>query len=121
MINSAYVLIQSCRAPYSSSYPIDALEAAFAATNMGLELRFVFVGEGVLQLIQEQGNTSIAHKSIFKKLGALPLFDIEKIYVQSTALSKYNVSIPQSMPNIETVSDAKLASLCQYAQHVLVF
>lgn len=121
MNKSDYIVIQSTQAPYSSSSAVDAIEAAMGATNIGLEVVFVFVGEGVYQLVSKQENTSISHKSIFKKLLALPLYDVERIFVLSSSLSQYNVSVPQSMPSVNAMSDIDFVSLCTNAKQVLVF
>jgi tRNA 2-thiouridine synthesizing protein C len=121
MTKPDYIVIQSTQAPYSSSYAIDAIEAAMGATNIGLEVVFIFVGEGVYQLQSNQDNNAISHKSIFKKLLALPLYDIEKVCVLSSSLSQYKVTIPQSIPNLSTLSDIDFVSLCSDAKQVLVF
>lgn len=121
MTKPEYIVIQSTQPPYSSSYSVDALEAAMGATNIGLEVVFIFVGEGVYQLLNNQENTGISHKSIFKKLMALPLYDVERICALSTSLSQHSVTIPQSMANISVLNDVDFVSLCKYAKQVLVF
>ena len=121
MTKPDYIVIQTTQPPYSSSYSIDALEAAMGATNIGLEVVFIFVGEGVYQLLNSQNNDVISHMSIFKKLMALPLYDVETVYVLSTALSEHNVCIPKEMPNISAIDDGEFVSVCQHAKQVLVF
>lgn len=121
MNKSPYIVIQSSQAPYSSSHAIDALEAAIAATNIGLEVIFIFIDEGVYQLLNNQENMAITHKSMFKQLLALPLYDVERIYAQSSALNAYNIPIPTNMPDLRPIDDANIVDLCKHAQHVLVF
>jgi tRNA 2-thiouridine synthesizing protein C len=121
MNKSPYIVIQSTQPPYSSSCSIDALEAALAATNIGLEVMFIFVGEGVYQLLDKQENSAICHKSTFKKLKALPLFDIDKIFALHSSLIEHSVSLPIQMPNISAISDTELIDYCKQANHVLVF
>lgn len=121
MTQSDYIVIQSTQPPYSSSYSIDALEAAMGATNIGLALVFIFVGEGVYQLISGQDNAGISHKSTFKKLMALPLYDVERVCALSTSLSEHNVNIPDAMSTIGVLDDVEFVSLCQHAKQVLVF
>ena len=121
MNKSPYIVIQSTQPPYSSSCAIDALEAAFAAANIGLEVIFIFVGEGVYQLLDKQENSAIFHKSMYKKLKALPLFDVDKIYAQHSSLIEHSVSLPIQMPNISAISDTELVDCCKQAKHVMVF
>lgn len=121
MNNSSYIVIQTTRPPYSTSDSIEALEAAMAATNLGIEVVFIFVGEGVYQLLSKQENTVIFHKSMFKKLLALPLFDIESIHAESSALIQYDVGLPVEMPLINALDGSQIADLCRFAKHVLVF
>nr|WP_206663266.1 DsrE family protein [Ningiella ruwaisensis] len=81
------MLIISTHAPYHSSFAMDAYEAALGATNVGLEVRFLFQGNGVFQLLSAQTPAGIQHKNMAKKLKALPLFDIEDIYVCSKSVA----------------------------------
>lgn len=121
MTGSDYIVIQSSQPPYSSSCAIDALEAAMGATNIGLKVVFIFVGEGVYQLLNNQDNVRIFHKSIFKKLMTMPLYDVERVYALSTALSEHKVTIPKAMPNISALNDTEFVYLCQHARQILVF
>ena len=121
MNKSPYIVIQTTQPPYSSSSAIDALEAALAATNIGVNVIFVFVGEGVYQLHNKQENSAIFHKSTFKKLKVLPLFDVDKIYAQHSSLIEHGVSLPNQMTNISPISDTELVDICKQAKHVLVF
>lgn len=121
MSTKPYIVVQTSQSPYHTSSAIDALEAALAATNIGLEVIFIFVGEGVFQLNDNQQNELISHKSIFKKLKALPMYDIEQVYVQQAALKLYGVSLPNKMPILNSVSEEKIANICAQAKQVLVF
>lgn len=120
-LSAPYIVIQSTRAPYSSSAAVDCFEAALAATNIGLQVVFIFVEDGVLQLMQTQQNGLIQHKSIFKRLSALPLFDIEILYAQASALSTREVTLDQLELNVSAISDAAIYALCEKAQQILVF
>jgi len=116
---SPYILIQSTHLPYSTSYPIDAYEAALAASNLGLKVKFVFVDKAIHQLNAHQQARSIAHKSIAKKLMALPLFDIEDLFLLHQAPQRVKHLVLQE--EIKIITDAQFQNLCSQAQHVLVF
>jgi tRNA 2-thiouridine synthesizing protein C len=53
-VSSPYIVIQTTHSPYSSSAAIDAIDAAFAATNIGQSVVYVFAGDGVFQLTRNQ-------------------------------------------------------------------
>ena len=120
-IPKPYVVIQTTKPPYSTSAAIDALDAAMAATNIGLTIVFVFVDEGVYQLAQTQQSTLILHKSLYKKLCALPMFDVDYIYVHANSLSHSGVSVHNLPIPVIQISNADLISLSAHAQNVLVF
>ena len=114
-----YILIQSTRAPYSSSAAVDAYEAALAASNLGLRVKYVFVDKGIHQLNVNQQGQLISHKNMAKKLSALPLFDVEELY----ALSSSNITKEDLVlsDDIEFIDHAAFVSLCENASQILVF
>jgi tRNA 2-thiouridine synthesizing protein C len=120
-IEGDYIVIQTTQAPYSTSASIDAFEAALAATNIGLQVVYIFVANGVFQLQGGQQNNAIKHKSVYKKLSALPLFDIECLFAQSSALSENMVDLAEVPLDIRTIDDHQIIELCKQAKHVLVF
>ena len=131
----SYLLIISTRAPYHSSSAIDAYEAALAATNMGVSVKFLFMGDGAYQIENKQAPEQIGHKNLFKKLKALPLFDVEDIYahvssMQGTALrtltdeslsNAKDDKIDISGLEIILCRDAQLSALYANAAQILEF
>lgn len=119
-MNSAlnYLLIISSKAPYSSAASFEAIEAALAATNIGLKVKFLLVDQGVLQLMPNQ--QPFEQKSILKKLNALPLFDVEALFVAQQALKQYapNLSVPDIF---STINQKQLLALQSQAKQILVF
>lgn len=118
---NAYLLIISTHAPYHSSAAIDALEAALAASNVGLDTRLLFQSDGVYQLLGLQQAETIGHRSIYKKLSALPLFDIEHIYVDGPSIDARSLQLSQgAIPWLE-LNKNEILSLIKNAQNILVF
>ena len=117
-----YILIQSTHLPYSTSNATDAYEAALAATNIGLAIKFVFVDKAIFQLHKKQQSPFIQHKSMAKKLSALPLFDIEDIYVvkpkPNTGITITELVLEDELSYIDHTD---FLALCKHAQHILVF
>ncbi len=121
MNNTPYIVIQTTHAPYSTSYAVDALEAAMAATNVGLKVVFIFMHEGVFQLLSSQQPALISHKNIAKRILALPLFDVEDIFVQRSALMQFDIDMNNIKLDIELIDNHRISDLCKQAEHVLVF
>ena len=117
----SYLLIISSKAPYHSSAAMDAFEAALAASNVGMEVKFLFQHDGVFQLLHGQDSTAIEHKSMYKKLSALALFDVEDIYVCKASIESRGLRLTQNDIKCSFIAPSELVSLTQAAQQVLVF
>jgi tRNA 2-thiouridine synthesizing protein C len=118
---SAYLLIISTKAPYHTSASVDALEAALAASNVGIDTRILFQSDGVYQLLSSQAPEQIAHKNVFKKLSALPLYDIEHIYVDQHSLDERGLHLSASSIPWLALESHDTIKLIKNANNVLVF
>lgn len=107
--------------PYSTSTPIDALEAAIAATNIGLEVGYLFRDKAVFQLINGQASNAINHKSTLKRLSLLPLFDIESIYVCKKSVETFGISLEHLVFDVELVDSQKIQHTIRSSKSVLSF
>lgn len=77
-----------CRhTPYGQPLAREALDVALTAATFDQTVALLFMGDGVLQLIQSQDPAAIGQRALDKQLGALPLYDVETIYVEAEALS----------------------------------
>ena len=120
-LNIPYIVIKTTQPPYSTSSSVDALEAAMAASNIGIKVIFVFADDGVYQLNETQEAAIIEHKSIYKRLKALPLFDIDDVYVQATAVIARNINLEACEIDYKLHGDESLCNVYSSAQQVLVF
>jgi tRNA 2-thiouridine synthesizing protein C len=118
---NAYLLIITTHAPYHTSAAADALEAALAASNVGIDTRVLFQSDGVYQLLNLQQAEAIKHKNIFKKLSALPLFDVEHIYVDSSSLDARKLKLSQGAIPWLALNEDEVMSLIKNAKNILVF
>ena len=118
---SAYLLIISSKAPYHSSNAIDAFEAALAATNVGLEVKYLFQHDGVFQLVKEQASEAIFHKNTFKKLSALPLFDVEEIYACKKSIDDRALDLSSTGIDWTALQTDEMIQLIHSAKQILVF
>lgn len=73
--------------PYGQSLAREALDVALTAATFDQAVALLFMGDGVLQLVKSQQPGAIAQKALDKQLAALPLYDVETIYVEADALT----------------------------------
>ncbi|WP_395343306.1 sulfurtransferase complex subunit TusC [Ningiella sp. W23] len=118
---NAYLLAVSTKAPYHQSAAIDALEAAYAATNVGIQVKILFLDDGVFQLIPDQNPQHIEHKNTFKKLCAMPLFDVEDIFADSQSANARSVELNLKDIPVQELNAEQRIALIHNAAQVLVF
>ncbi len=115
------LLVITSKPPYSTSSAIDALEAALAATNIGLEVGFLFRNEAVYQLVNDQAPDGIYHKSTLKRLSLLPLFDIESIFVCKKSAIEYDIKLDHLDFDFEMVNFNQIQDIITKSKSVLSF
>lgn len=121
-MNSGKLLILSTHAPYFSNFAQDAIEAALGASNTGLLVSFVLIGDGAYQLASESESANQKRKSVYKQLKAFELYDIEELYVVRTRDTHSNaLGFIQSQSLAQTISQEKLDELIKDSCHVLTF
>src|SRR5690606_40541227 len=81
------------RAPYGQSLAREALDVALTAATFDQQVAMLFLGDGVLQLLKGQQPAAIAQKALDKQLAALPLYDIEMVYVEAEALHQRGLAL----------------------------
>lgn len=87
------LLICFSHPPYGSEHSRAGLDTALAASALGLQVKLLFVGSGVLNLQAQQEGSTLGLKTLSKALQALPLYDIEELYVDATALGRFQMSL----------------------------
>jgi tRNA 2-thiouridine synthesizing protein C len=109
-----------CRhSPYGGSYPREALDTALAAAAFDQPVTLVFMGDGVWQLLPEQRPDS--GKSLEKQLGALPLYDIDTLYVEAESLAQRGLDAAELALPVQVLSSTALADLLAGQDVVLGF
>ncbi len=74
-------------APYHGYGALETLDALLVVAAFGQNPSVLFQGEGVWQLITPQAPQTIGRASIVAQLAALPLYDVEDIYVDEASLT----------------------------------
>lgn len=115
------MLIISSQAPYYSSAAQDAIEAALAASNVGVEVSFILIDDGVFQLLNDQHGAYIHKKSIMKQIKALPLYDIESIFYVSESLAERKLPIHLISSTATAISQNDFKHICASSTSILRF
>jgi tRNA 2-thiouridine synthesizing protein C len=115
------LLIISAHPPYVDSAAQDALEAALAASNVGVEVTFVFSQQGLYQLLESQNSTYLQKRSIAKQIKALPLYDIEAIYYVKDDMADLMLSSQALTSVVKPIDTDALQRLCAASNAILRF
>jgi tRNA 2-thiouridine synthesizing protein C len=115
------LLIISTSPPYYNSAAQDAIEAALAASNVGVEVTFVFAKQGLYQLHNKQDSTCFYKKSMAKQIKVLPLYDIEAIYYVEDDIAALVLSSDTIVGTAKPISRHAFSLLCESATAVIRF
>lgn len=83
---SKSILLVNRAGPYADGRAKAALDMALSAAVFEQKVSMLYTGDGVFQLLQNQQADLIHRKSPSAALSALPLYGIEKVYVDQSAL-----------------------------------
>ena len=68
------------RAPYGSSYALEALESVLVAAVFDQNVSLLFKGAGLQQLRKGQDGAALGQRTVEKVLGALPGYGVEGLF-----------------------------------------
>ena len=115
--NKAITFI-SRRAPYGDSNAQLCLEMALACAVFGQTVSYVFLDDGVYQLLKHQDATAINSKTLGKALETLDLYGIENVCVDADSLSERGIQGSDLVLEVEPVSRTHIAELIDQADTV---
>jgi tRNA 2-thiouridine synthesizing protein C len=114
-------LVISRRPPYGSSHARDALDTALTTAVFEQPVAMLFLDDGVFQLVREQQPAAIQQKNLGATLSALPMYDIEQLYVCARALHERGLSAEHCVLPVQPLDSAAIAQLIQHHDVVLSF
>lgn len=120
-MNTKRYLIICRHPPYGESYAREALDTALATAAFDQPVALLFLGDGVMQLLNAHDGTAIGEKSFEKQLSALPLYDINTIYVDARALQQRGFTTADLSLPAQTVNDLEITALLKTHDVVLNF
>lgn len=116
------ILFISRHAPYGSSLAKDALDAILVASAYGQDIALLFMDDGIFQLLPHQKAEHIEQKSFSSLLQALPLYEINKVYVHRESMEMRQITINDlSLDNLQVIGSNEIAKLQSEQDHLLSF
>lgn len=107
--------------PYGSSLAKAALDLGLAAAAFDQAVDLLFLGDGVLQLLPDQDSKAVGVKNIGRQLAALPLYDIDSVYVDAQAAASYNLDLLKAPVVTQSLDAQEMHQLMSSADHLLGF
>lgn len=118
-VNKSPITFISRAAPYGSARARNCLDMALAAAVFEQPVNYIFLGDGVYQLLQGQQGDAIGSKTIGKTLAALELYGIEKVHVCQQSLRQRHLKpddliIPVIPASPEDIQGLMAESACVF-------
>lgn len=113
------LLIIAASDPYADQQAQELLDAMLVAATFGAEVSLLFQDAGVLQLLPEQSADRLGRRSLSRQLDALPLFDIERVYVDLHALGQWGLKTYQLARPVMALDNQEMAALVAVHDQVI--
>ncbi len=98
-------------APYGSTRPQLCLDMALATAVFEQDVNYIFLGDGVYQLLKGQNGESIHAKTLGKALETLDLYGIENVFVTADTLESRNLSEEDLLLDVQVIDNKTLQQL----------
>jgi tRNA 2-thiouridine synthesizing protein C len=108
----------SRRTPYGSGYAKACLDMVLSAAVFDQHVTLIFMDDGVLQLQYPQAAGCISAKDLGAALSALPLYDVDQIYVEQESLRLRGMSLENLAMEARLCDAQKIAELIRQSDVV---
>lgn len=118
-VDKKRILIVLRHSPYGSSLAKAAVDVVLATAAFEQRVDVLFTGDGVLQLMRDQYSHSLGRKNIGRQLASLPLYDIERVYVDAEAAARYNLDTAGVPVDAQLLSSTEMHQLMVAYDHLM--
>jgi tRNA 2-thiouridine synthesizing protein C len=115
------ILFINKQAPYGSSTAQEGLDVLLMASTFAQDISVLFLGDAVWQLKKDQNPDDIKAKNFSVTYKALPLYDIEKVYVDQQALEQRNLALEDLLISVELLTTEQISELMSQQDHIVSF
>jgi|TARA_R110002049_G_scaffold35037_9_gene113482 tRNA 2-thiouridine synthesizing protein C len=117
--NALLVIIR--HAPHNSSWLREGLDAALVAAAFGQPVHLLFMGQGILALLKEQGSGAAGQKATLPTIDMLEMYDIEKLWVTEEALKGMHLTTDALVEGVTLLAEQQVPGLLQQHSNILNF
>ncbi len=115
------VLIVIRSAPYGSQTAKETLDIILTAAAFEQPLSLLFCDDGVFQLLPEQQSSLIHAKSLGATLPVLPMYDVNQIYADRSALQRRGMEDAELLLPVSTLNADEMAELAANHDAIISF
>lgn len=115
------ILLILSQAPYGNIYAKEALDIALTAAAFGLPITLLLTQDAPYLLLTSQQPQHIQQKNLANICSALPMYDIDTIYVETQSAQSKQITPAQLVIPAEFVSDKEIALMIREHDIVLRF
>ena len=115
------LLVVVRHSPYGSSLARTSLEVALSSATFDQQVGLLFMGDGVLQLLPGQDSSAIGARNIAKLMASFPLYELDQLFADETALEKYGLRGQELPQNLQQLDDEAMRQLLTRYDHILGF
>lgn len=109
-------------APYGTNVAREALDALLASAVFGQDVGALFINDGVFQLMPNQAPGALPQKNLAANLAALPLYDVDRLYVHGPSLIERGLAVPDlTMDNLIELDNDGVGQLFSEQDQLLSF
>ena len=99
----------------------EALDAILASAVFDQAVSVLFCGDGVWQLLPEQEDLTGSDKPLARSLAALPLYDVDAIYVDADSLRERGLSPGDLLPLARLAAPEQVRQLLGSSDRLMCF
>ncbi|MCW9053913.1 MAG: sulfurtransferase complex subunit TusC [Motiliproteus sp.] len=107
--------------PYGNQTAKEALDAVLTAAAFELPLSLLFMDDGVFQLLPQQDTQGIGAKDLSATLPVLPMYDVERFYVEQSSLESRGINSAELILPVEVLDSEQVKVLFAESASILSF
>ena len=115
------ILLVLRHSPYGSSLAKASVDVVLATAAFSQAIDLLFLGDGVLQLMPDQDSRDLGIKNVGRQLSSLPLYDINHVYVDAQAVTRYNMDLSRVPIDTRALDQEEMHRLMVGYDHLLGF
>lgn len=112
------ITLISRAAPYGTENSQVCLDLVLASAVYEQQVNYLFLDDGVYQLLKSQQPAAIASKNVSAALTALEIYGVEKIYVDRDSLQERNLDVEELILAVEILDSGQLKTLIRESDTV---